>query len=125
MKRILLVAVPCLALAFFGVMRAQNISPNAAISTQTNATASRALATVYRNTGSTPIYVSVLLTDSGPFSCGAAYTDSANPPVTEVSGGCTTFATSVNFIVLPGNYYEVANSGGNNAWTLSTWIEWK
>lgn len=100
--------------------------------TQAVVTGSRVLGTVYHNTGSTPMFVSVtLLCTAGGganFAQANAITDAAATPVTVVG---STFngsaAASINqqlgFWVLPGSYYKVAVVTTTVA--LSLWTEWQ
>ena len=85
--------------------------------TQSSVTGSRALGTVYHNTGITALFASVTISSTtNPI---VAYTDSNATPITAVATQPSPSGT-VFFIVLPGNYYSVSSSGG----TLGAWIEW-
>jgi hypothetical protein len=92
------------------------------ISTQTDATASRAInGTVYQNTGTKPIYVSVVATQSVGLLSMAGFTDVNAAPVLQVTA--FTFmsgTTTINFVVLPNNYYKVTSTNA----VIAKWIEW-
>jgi len=95
----------------------------AAITTQTDVTASRASGVVYRNTGSNARFVTI----SATLTIGnglLVFTDPATPPTLVAAQGtnntAATWNQSFSFWVLPLNYYKVvAVSGINN------WIEWQ
>jgi hypothetical protein len=98
-------------------------------STQANVTASRALATVYQNTGKTPLWVNAVVFGGGTGIVTMAASDSSATPTTEVAQTQDIFATSntvyrtLSFIVLPGNYYKVTVSGSGSS-GVGKWIEW-
>ncbi len=91
-------------------------------------TGSRALNTVYQNTGGKAIMVSVIVHGAAAVNTEydlEARTDSAATPTTPVSRqGCWQCNTPVHvfFVVLPGNYYKVVALSG--AMTLDAWTEW-
>ena len=98
----------------------------APVTTQSVVTGSRAFGTVYQNTSGRPMFVSVtaLATASGGnIQC---YADASATPTTLVGGvslstsGTNYFAPPA-FIVLPGNYYKVTNSGTAS---VGIWTEW-
>jgi trimeric autotransporter adhesin len=101
-------------------------------STQAVVTGSRALNTVFQNTGSTPRFVSLTSTMGNGSSAGYmnALTDANNPPTTEVARVGSGAVSSVGersglqvfFIVLPGNYYKVSTTG---TVILHDWTEWQ
>ncbi len=105
--------------------------PAAPPSTQTDVTASRAYdGTVYHNTTSKPITVTVTVNMAGSIKI-IAYSDANADPTTVVAGtGATSVATSLpmscTFTVLPGNYYKVilTDIGGAGTKSLASWIEW-
>jgi hypothetical protein len=93
----------------------------------TQSTPSNSLNTVYRNTGSTPRFVSVTVgCPSGAYA--QAVTDAGSSPSTPV-GTVGTVSPSVggsyaiHFIVLPGNYYAVNTEAG--APYPQAWVEWQ
>ena len=101
------------------------------VTTQNNVTGSRALATPYQNTGTKPMFVSVIASAATLGAGGGAevnaQTDSSNPPTTYVAITSTTFvpptnyAVSLFFIVLPGNWYQVSFDTGTGSITF--WLE--
>lgn len=102
------------------------------VSTQTDATASRALATVYQNTTGKPMWVTVSINMNGSTSAVAvwgAYSDGSNPPTTQVVKGqrshtnpSPSLILPATFVVLPGNYYKVQNDGTPTV-SIFAWIE--
>ena len=92
-------------------------------STQTDATASRAIdGTIYHNTGSTPMMVTVTLA-GGPSADARFFCDSGSSPTTKVAEFVNAAGYSATtFMVLPGYYYKVTIVGGSPS--LLTWIEW-
>lgn len=93
--------------------------------TQTDVTASRAIGTVYHNTGTTPMMCTVTVNFGGGGGTAAARTDAAATPTTNVAFANDSIAVGISpitFWVLPGNYYTVAQSAGSVL--LTTWIEW-
>lgn len=105
--------------------------PASSVTSQSVVTGSRALGTVYQNTGSTAKFVSVTVrcTAAGGANFGqsSTYTDASNPPTTAVAStfnGNTTATQeqTMSFWVLPGNYYKVAVV--TTTVTLSLWTEW-
>lgn len=89
----------------------------------------RGAGTVYHNTGSKPIFVSVVCSGaSAGFNVGIlGITDSSAAPTTQVnvqsvgvSGQTTVASLSCFFIVLPGNYYKVTLQNSS----LTSWFEW-
>lgn len=101
-------------------------------STQAVVTGSRALNTIFQNTGSTPRFVSLTCTMGNGSSEGTmkALTDANNPPTTELAHVASGAVSSVGerdalqlfFIVLPGNYYRVTTVG---TVILGIWTEWQ
>lgn len=92
------------------------------ITTQTNATASRAINTVYQNTSGKPMFVTIYAScNAGTFL--QANTDSTTNPSLTVAlvnnTGASSGNLSVSFWVLPGNYYK-----GLGGTTLNGWLEW-
>lgn len=93
--------------------------------TQNVVTGSRAVGTVYQNTGSTSMYVSVAYY-SNSVSQFEALTDSLSTPTTGVgfaNPNTTNTYVTFFFVVLPGNYYEVTASAGTP--TVQQWVEWQ
>ncbi len=110
-----------------GIVTAKTDPTTTAISSQAVVTGSRALGTVYQNTGSGPMYVLATLQCQPVAGAGEAQalTDSATPPTTVVAATYENNGTSkqhLGFWVLPGNYYKIAVV--TNAVTLSIWTEW-
>ncbi len=91
------------------------------ITTQTNVTASRVLGTVYQNTTTKPIFVSVACTNAAAANI-YGYSDTTATPTLMVSASSVAASGygGVGFWVLPNSYYKVVSTGS----TLSTWIEW-
>ena len=94
-------------------------------------TSSRALGTVYHNSGKTPMFVVVTLlcTASGGSNFGEAhaFADSATSPTTVVGrtfngSSSASVAEQLSFFVLPGNYYKVAVV--TTTVVLTYWVEW-
>ncbi len=140
-KNIVLVADPTSAQ---DVATKNYVDTTAAGSYTSQANPARSLDTVYQNTGSKSILVTISValevqdavgTVSGS-SWVTVYSDSSNPPTTQigaldnyvVSGTTGDFITyyAITFAVLPGNYYKVtkgkAGDGADAA--LQTWTEW-
>lgn len=98
-----------------------------AVTAQNVVTGSRALSTVFHNTGAKPLFVCVSVSSTTATNV-SAYSDASATPTTIVAqGGLVSGPPSgvpvvgifpMFFIVLPGNYYKVV--GG----TLITWTEW-
>ncbi len=88
-------------------------------------TGSRALNTVYHNTTGKTMWITVT-TGSGTGSPSyTALTDASATPTTAVAVALyntNVAAMPITFLVLSGNYYEIATSGGSP--TISNWIEW-
>ena len=92
--------------------------------TQNVVTGSRLLGTVYHNTGTHPIFVTVSDLNTATTNL-YAETDSSSSPSTVVTE-VNVFLNSrnmVSFWVLPGNYYEVIDTMSGTS-TLSYWVEW-
>lgn len=91
--------------------------------TQSDVTASRALGTVYQNTGTSPLFVSVSVTEATGRRM-EAECDGSNPPTTLVAvhGFSANSQANLLFIVIPGNYYRVSATAGTP--TIISWIEW-
>ncbi len=93
---------------------------------QTNATASRALSTVYQNTAGHPVLIAYAFNFVGA-GTGTAYSDSNNPPTTVVSKFINGFAGSTGngamayFFVMPDEYYKITQSSG----TIGVWMEYE
>ena len=87
---------------------------------------SRAIGSIYHNTGNSPIFVTVSVALSAT-STAEALTDSASNPTTIVSYASQGFSSTtdqvITFIVLPNNYYKVINTSGTV--TLLYWTEWQ
>ncbi len=98
-----------------------------AVTAQNVVTASRAMNTIFRNTGTRPLFCMVTVGINGGNSGGSgatAYTDSSASPTTAVgsiNAGDQNMVQSMFFIVLPGNYYKVQGGG---SYGLSSWTEW-
>jgi len=96
---------------------------------QSNVTGSRAFGTVYHNTGSSPLYVSIIATVGNNSSTGHdelfVQTDSSTTPTTYVVGSDQTTGRDVSsfFIVLPGNYYKATLASGGGS--VNRWVEWQ
>jgi len=100
------------------------------ITHQAVVTGSRALGTVYHNTGATAMIVSVTMQFSTTNQTIQYLTDSSNPPTTLVDqlytgtsgigGGAN---IPITFVVLPGNYYKVAQTFGSGG-SIGIWTEW-
>lgn len=89
------------------------------------AVTSRTIGTVYQNTGSTPMYVSVSASTGIAQITLGPLVDSSNPPTTNLAfpncplgGECFVF-----FIVLPGQFYEV-ETYTSTTMTGGQWFEW-
>ena len=93
--------------------------------TQDSLRPSRALGTIYRNPTGKPMFVNVGVRINVINGYIQVFTDSLNPPATEV-GLFQTYGVNtmgeVFFIVLPNNYYMIANPNGIA--TILHWIEW-
>ena len=91
--------------------------------TQSVVTGSRAYATVYHNTGSTPLYVTVTASRSFAGGTITAYVDSSSTPTTGVAAQSANagWAAALFFIVLPGYYYKVTDDTSS---TIGYWVEW-
>ena len=95
----------------------------AAFVSQEDRTASRALETSYQNTNTLTMMVAVSADYGTIDSDLIVYSDSSNPPTTEVGkasldeAGCI---VTLTFMVLPGNYYKVSCANGS----LRKLIEW-
>lgn len=81
---------------------------------------------VYHNTSGKPIFVSII--GAGPTNhYWSIFSDAGAAPTLLVSYSyfATTSAMPTFFIVLPGNYYKMAQSGGaGSGITVTSWIEW-
>lgn len=101
--------------------------PGTAIpTTQSVVTGSRALTTVYHNTGTAPLHIAVTVQATSTNSIVQAYTDASATPTTFVVAATQPTNgqyISVNFIVLPGNYYKVLAVAGSFA-APTIWTEW-
>jgi len=106
-----------------GVIPVANIPVYQPFTTQSVVTGSRALSTPYQNTTGKTMFVTVAITGGSSIGGLTAYSSSINPPT-----GTTIVASnvlgnngvsSISFIVLSGNYYEVI--GGI---AVSSWTEW-
>jgi hypothetical protein len=95
--------------------------------TQNVVTGSRSFNTVFHNTTGKALWVSVGTSSTGTTVSNNVLTDSSNPPTTSVGFNFNTPTTSGNFvatmtfIVLPGNFYEITASAGNQ---IAYWVEW-
>ena len=100
--------------------------------TQTDVTASRALGTTYRNTGTTKMLVTVTLAQAGNTgqASSIAYSQATTPANTTKVGAATapagvTIYGSITFAVPPSYYYCLsdADTGGGST-GIYIWIEW-
>jgi len=97
-------------------------------STQNVVTGSRSTGTVFQNTAAKTMYVNVALRMNTGAASVTADTDASNPPTTTVASGdntssASTWVISLNFMVLPGNFYEV-NIVGGTLTLIASWVEW-
>lgn len=100
---------------------------NNAPSVQNVVTGSRALNTVFQNTGTKPMYVAVSVQGSSP-TVSVAYTDATPTPTAQVGQAGDGAGNvppvfilgSMFFIVLPGNYYRVVSNQALTAWVEYT-----
>ncbi len=97
----------------------------AGVTTQSDVTGSRSIGTVYHNTGSTAMMVTVAISGNGIGSEVDALTDASTPPTTKVGAfaGGVTLLNSISFWVLPGNYYEITQF--STGAVVESWIEWQ
>lgn len=102
---------------------------NSAVSIQTDVTSTRALDTVFHNSGTKPLFIAASIFNglgaSGTTAYVQALSDANVTPVLVVAQAGD--FQDVNrymlfFIVLPGNYYKIQKFNINI--TLLTWIEW-
>ncbi len=97
------------------------------VTSQNDVTSSRAIASIYHNTDAVPRFCCVTAHSSSAANASIlAQTDASTPPTTYVAYQCLPSATnaqSINFIVLPGNYYKVTVNVGTPG--LDLWFEWK
>lgn len=103
---------------------------NNAVTVQSVVTGSRALGTVFQNTGVKPLFVCATVS-STTASLIQVFTDAAASPSTVVAqGGMTSGPPSgvgvqayfpMFFIVLPNNYYKITVSGSSS---MLSWTEW-
>lgn len=78
----------------------------------------RALSTIYQNTGSFPLIVAA---DIGSSNTITVLSDASSTPTTTIwSGGFSPYGATATFIVQPSYYYEVTSSGGS----VGAWTEW-
>lgn len=93
---------------------------------QNKVTTSRSFGTVFQNMTGKPIFCSVIVSLAVLNYDVSAYTDTAADPITLVSKVHLWYAnaspTTLNFWVLPGNYYKVERENANIS--LVQWIEW-
>jgi hypothetical protein len=101
--------------------------PNATVtSTQSVVTSSRVFGTIYQNTSSKLMIITVATQDSEIGHTATAYSDTNSSPSTIVAENYSgydaghTNAASMTFCVLPGNYYKVTLTNG----TIVVWTEW-
>lgn len=101
------------------------IASGGGISTQTDVKASRAVnGTVYQNTSGKLMFVSVTVNNTAAYSL-TGYSDSNAAPALIVSAiyqTTTAVNDSIDFFVLPNNYYKVVATGTP---TIASWVEWK
>jgi hypothetical protein len=98
--------------------------------TQTDQTGSRALGTIYQNTGGYPMFVCVTAQVNGVAKDASlqAFSDNDTPPVDEVARRSLDTSTAevdranVIFVVPNSYYYKVVDTGSNLV--LVSWIEW-
>lgn len=105
--------------------------PSSGVTTQSVVTGSRALGTIYHNTGLTPMMVTVTVgcvaAGGANFGQAKALTDASSTPTTVVASTFNGSATAtvyehLTFWVLPGHYYEVAIV--TTTVSLVSWTEW-
>ncbi len=95
---------------------------------QTNATANRALDTVYQNTTGHPLLITYTCNFSAVgYANAVAYSDANNPPTTVVAkfySGYNSVANSgmLYFLVMPNEYYKITQSTFNSA---GAWMEYQ
>jgi hypothetical protein len=94
------------------------------VTTQTNVAGSRSFGATYQNTTGKPLFVGVggNISSNGEI---AAQSDASSTPTTYVAINSSSIGgdvTAIFFIVLPGNYYTVANVTGLSS--VAYWIEW-
>lgn len=88
---------------------------------------SKYMGTVYQNTGSTAIFVAVSVLFNIPAEVVAwiGYGNPPNQPVARVNTGASTEGTwTINFIVLPGQFYSVTQTVGTGGTSQEEWSEW-
>ncbi len=100
------------------------ISAGGGFTTQSVVTGSRVLNIVYQNTSGKPMLVTATVSITNATL--NAVVDAASSPSTVVASpanasGTTQYVT-VSFVVLPGYYYKVFQSGGSA--TIGYWVEW-
>ena len=104
----------------FGIAAAGSYAGYTAQTAYTSST--RAIGTIYHNTLSVPLLVSLNVNLNN--SSAAVFSDSSSSPTTVVAVGFA--ASSVNdnmtFAVLPGNYYQLSIGSGTVTWV--NWVEW-
>lgn len=97
--------------------------------TQNVVTGSRSLGTVFQNTGKNAMFLTVVINHGvGVGGADTAFSDSSNPPTTQVAiaaqnSGTFAYVNALTFIVLPGNFYKVTSGGGGD--TINSWVEWQ
>lgn len=97
-------------------------SSNVPFAAQNDVTASREIdGTVYRNTSKKTMFVVVTATTAAVGNI-VVTTDSAAAPTMVIGGHAHVAAGTIHFgfMVLPGNYYKVTNTGA----VKYRWIEW-
>lgn len=96
---------------------------NAAFGVQTNATASRALASSYQNTSGGTMFVIATVTSDNASDDIIALTDSNTTPTTQVGQAIITSGQTncISFMVLNNNHYKVTAGSGD---ILVSWYEW-
>ena len=95
-------------------------------SAQNVVTGSRAINTVYQNTGNKPLFVTITFTVGGTTVSADIKCDSNAAPATviaSVSPKNATAITTITFIVLPSYYYKLYQ-GGSVTLTMQYWTEW-
>ncbi len=84
------------------------------------------IGTVYQNTGTASMFVSVVMTNTNA-SVFYLATDANNPPVQSVSAFTITangYVITLSGWVLPNNYYRIVKLSGLGVGSVTEWIEW-
>lgn len=89
----------------------------------------RSLATIYQNTGASPIWVNAILDSTTTSIFLTAYSDAQPSPSTVVAEtydapyASATVIRTLSFIVLPGYYYKITGVGSTTS--IVKWVEWQ